>query len=438
MENRRTFLKTTAAAAVVSRSVLGANDRIQMAIIGTGERGEQVHRAFTQHKDQVFVAACDVAKDTLDDFVTRKGKMDTYTDYRRVLDRKDIDAVMITTPDHWHSPILVAACEAGKDAYVEKPISNAVEPAKRMVEAVHKYNRVVQVGLQQRSQRCFIEAAKLVQDGYIGQVTHIVMPNSGSYATGPQGNSTPPESIDWEMFQGPAPRKPYKPSRLFWRSFYDYGGGIITDWGVHLMDIANYYMKADTVGPLLTSGAGAYALLDPDPEQIPDSVQVVWTYPKYTVSFINMNFFPTAPGELLFQGNVFYGSKGVLLVNRTGYEIRPAMERGLRRSAEPGDRGARGGRPGRGAAPPPPRGPAIEAKSYREPRSYQTGTSEPPVDSTVAHTRNFLDCIKSRQQPVAHIDIGFHSSLPCILGLMSIRQGHTFAWDEKTLTPKAV
>ena len=432
MENRRSFLKATAAAAVVSRSVLGANDRIQMAIIGTGERGAQVHRAFTQHKDQVMVAACDVASDTLDEFVTRVGKMDTYKDYRRILERKDIDAVLITTPDHWHAPMLIEACQAGKDAYVEKPVSNAVEPAKQMVDAVNQYKRVVQVGTWQRSQKHFIECAKMVQDGLIGQVTHILIPHQGSYTAAPQAAAQPPESLDWELWQGPAPHHPYKPSRLFFRSFYDYSGGIIADQGVHFVDSANHCIGNDTQGPLLTSSVGAYALGDADPEQIPDSVQCEWQYPKYTASFVNMNFFPNAPGELDMLGTFLYGTKGVLHVNRNGYDIRPAMNRGLRRNADPSDRNARGGRPDpKLPRPASTAGAPLEAKSFRVTRP---GPNEPREDPTSDHVRNFLDCVKSRQQCVCHIDVGFHSSLPCILGVQAIREGRQFAWDEKTRT----
>jgi predicted dehydrogenase len=440
MENRRGFLKASVAAAAVSRSILGANDRIQMAIIGTGERGGQVHGAFTQHKDQVFVAACDVARDTLDDFVTRAGKMSTYTDYRRVLERKDVDAVLIATPDHWHSPILVAACEAGKDAYVEKPISNAVEPAKLMVDAVRKYNRVVQVGLMQRSWKHFQECAKIIQDGYIGQITHLVIPNRGSYLQAPQATSEPPETLDWEMFQGPAPRHPYKPSRLFWRSFYDYGGGNVTDWGVHYMDSANECMRNETQGPLLTSGAGQYCQAEiPERDQIPDSVQVVWQYPKYTASFINVNFFPPAPGQPELQGTILYGTKGVCMLNRSGYEVRPSRNFGLFPSAQPGDRGARGGRPSRNpASPRPPAPPLIEPKSFSAAQQRASNPNAPRVDPTAVHARNFLDCVKSRQQPVCHIGIGFNSSLPCILGVQAIREGRTLAWDDQTRTVKPV
>ena len=170
MENRRRFLQASAGAAVVSNTVLGANDRIQMGLIGCGNRGNQVYGSFANHSDVVFIAGCDVNKTRLESTAEKiGGKVDTYADYRRVLERKDIDAVLIATPDHWHSPIHVAACEAGKDIYVEKPVSHTIEAAQKMVEATREHNRVVQVGCQQRSWPHFQECAKLVQNGYVGK-----------------------------------------------------------------------------------------------------------------------------------------------------------------------------------------------------------------------------------------------------------------------------
>lgn len=159
MESRRQFLKATAAAAVVSQRVLGANDRIRMAVIGTGSRGTIVNALFRKHADCEFVAACDVRESRLSNVVKQiESKVDTFRDYRRILERKDIDALLVTTPDHWHSPIVVEACAAGKDCYVEKPLTNTIPAGLRMIEAARKYNRVVQLGTQQRSGKHFQEA----------------------------------------------------------------------------------------------------------------------------------------------------------------------------------------------------------------------------------------------------------------------------------------
>ena len=223
MENRRRFLQATAAAAVTSRSVLGANDRIQMGIIGTGWRGMDVRGFFQRHSDCVFVAACDVVKSKLDEAAkTIGGKVDTYSDYRRLLERKDIDAVLVATPDHWHGPIFVDACDAGKDVYVEKPATNNIDAGLAMVDAAHRNKSVSQVGVQQRSGVHFQEAAKLVKDGLLGDVTFAECRYSGGYGGARVAYEDPPADLDWEMFQGPAPRHRYQPNRQrSWRSFYD-------------------------------------------------------------------------------------------------------------------------------------------------------------------------------------------------------------------------
>jgi predicted dehydrogenase len=216
MENRRDFIKTVAmaaAAASTSRTVLGQNDKVRMAVIGTGTRGSMVNRFFRSHADCEFVAACDVRKTRLDAVIKEiGGKVDGYSDYRRILDRKDIDAVLVTTPDHWHGPIVAQACAAGKDAYVEKPMTHTIEDAVMAVEAAKKYKRIVQLGVQQRSGAHFLECVKMIQDGVIGKVSHCVLNQPGSYGGVVQPTAPVPEDLDWEMFQGSAPRKPFSPS----------------------------------------------------------------------------------------------------------------------------------------------------------------------------------------------------------------------------------
>ena len=433
MENRRTFLKATAAAAAISRSVAGANDRIQMGLIGCGTRGTMDSGFFGRHKDCVFIAACDVLKSRLDQSVARLSeqgggiKLDAYGDYRRILERKDIDAVLVTTPDHWHSPITVEACAAGKDVYVEKPISNTIEAAQKMVQAARQHNRVVQMGVQQREGEAFREAAKLVQDGLLGKVTHVLLQYEGGYARTAEPNQDPPADLNWDMFQGPAPRHPYRPSRQrSWRAYYDYGGGLVTDWGVHLADVAHWYMKKDLGAPLLTSASAQYVnVQDPQHEQIPDATIINWQYDDFVMSFTNA-VLPNP--DFPFHGTYFFGPRGCLMVNRAGYIIRPTA----RRMAPPpnaqagGRAGAPGGAPGRAGRGPGrgmDLGPPIEAKVRPFAENYENDPD------TIAHTRNFLDCVKSRQKPVGDIEIGFHSSLPCLLGVVAIQKGRTIAWD---------
>lgn len=417
MTNRRDFLKTmamTAAAASASRSVLGQNDKVRMAVIGTGTRGQMVNRFFRSHADCEFVAACDVRKSRLDEAIKQiGGNVQGYSDYRRILDRKDIDAVLVTTPDHWHGPIVAQACAAGKDAYVEKPMTHTIEDAIMAVEAAKKYKRIVQLGVQQRSGAHFQECVKMIQDGYIGKVSHCVLMQPGSYGGVLQPTAPVPADLDWEMFQGSAPRKPFSPSYLRWRGFYMYGGGLMTDWGVHLTDIALLAMKADGKTPTLTSASSQYVGFPKDLEQFPDVFSCSWQYDDFLMTFTNVQS-PTLAGEFPLNGNYFYGTRGMLHVNRSGYRVIPQPGRG--------GFGARAGQP----APPPP----IEAKSYKQDENYNDDPH------TKAHARNFLDCVKSRKSPVADITtVGFHVTLPCLLGRLSVKEGRAYKWDGQKAVP---
>ena len=410
MENRREFLKSITIAAVVSRKVLGANDRIRVGVIGTGTRGRMVNRFFRTHSDCEVVGACDVRKSRLDDAMKEiGGDVQGYGDYRRILERKDVDAVLVTTPDHWHGPVVAQACEAGKDAYVEKPLTHTIEDALMAVEAAKKYKKVVQLGVQQRSGPHFQEAAKLIQDGYIGKVTHCVLIQPGAYTQVMAPLEPPPADLDWDMFQGPAPRRPFSSSRLRWRSFYAYGGGLITDWGVHLTDIALLAMQADTKAPLHSSASAQYVAFPKDLEQIPDAFVCSWQYDNFVMLFTNA--VPPSP-DFGQQGNYFYGPKGVLHVNRSGYRVLPAPQRGG----------------GRGAKEPPT--PPIEAKMVPYKEDYENDPH------TIAHVRNFLDCVKSRKSPAADITtVGFHVTLPCLLGRLAVKEGKAYTWDGKKANP---
>ena len=409
----------------------GANDKVRMALIGSGSRGRSVAALFARsHADIQYVAACDAYKTRLDQGIQQLSelqkdvKTDGVEDYRRILDRKDVDAIHIATPDHWHAQMVIDAIAAGKDVFVEKPLSNTVE---RAVEALHAYtasNRVVQLGTQQRSGAHFQEAAKIVQDGQLGKVTHAVIQFPGSgYGTAPEAEAPVPEGLNWDLFQGPAPKHPFKPGRLRWRGWWDYGGGLITDWGVHLTDVALWYLKSQNVGPLLTSGTAQYVnFVNPDRDQSPDAFSVSWQYPDFVMTFTNA---VVQDWEFGRQGNYFFGPNGSLLIHRAGYEVRPSPSQG-------GRGGGRGNAAqGRGAAGPsapavPPPAPALQAR--RVPWRESDGSDS--SSATVAHGRNFLDCVKSRSKPVSDLEIGFYASLPCLLAVKAVRDGRSFKWDD--------
>jgi predicted dehydrogenase len=229
------------------------------------------------------------------------------------------------------------------------------------------------------------------------------------------------------MFQGPAPRHPFSPSYLGWRAFYMYGGGLMTDWGVHLTDIALLAMKADGKAPIHTAASAQYVGFPKDLEQFPDVFTATWEYDDFLMTFTNIQLpstdFPT-------NGNYFYGTRGVLHVNRSGYRILPQPQRG---GMPPRAAGAPGAGARAGAAPAAPQTPPpapIEAKVFRQEEAYEDDPH------TKAHARNFLDCVKSRKSPVADITTaGFHVTLPCLLGRLAVKEGKSFGWDGKKAVP---
>lgn len=425
-----------ASRARVEGRAAGSNDRVRVALIGSGNRGRQVADLFLQNlKDVEYPAACDVYKTKLDQAVQQLSgrqpgtKLDGYEDYRRVLDRKDIDAVHIATPDHWHGQILIDAMSAGKDVYVEKPLSNTVERAVEALRAYKAANRVVQLGTQQRSGPHFQEAAKIVQDGQLGKVTHAVIQFPGSgYGTPPEPVAPVPDGLNWPMFEGPAGRHPFKAGRLRWRGWWDYGGGLITDWGVHLTDVALWYLAAQHVGPLLTSATAQYVnFVNPERDQSPDAFSISWQYPEFVMTFTNA---AVSDWEFARQGNFFFGPRGSLLVHRAGYEIRPANTGFGGRGRGDAGRGApaAAGRAGASPAPQPAAPPPPPVQAHR--RAWVEADGSDSNSMTIAHGRNFIDSIKSREKPVSDLEIGFYASLPCLIAIKAVREGRSFKWDD--------
>lgn len=430
--NRREFLT----AAALSHTVLGANDRINLGIVGTGGRFGLLDAAFLAHADARIAALCDVNRNRLDAYQSKKLKdqpVASFTDYRRLLDRKDIDAIVICTPDHQHAPIMIAALQAGKDVYCEKPATNTIEAGVAMLKAYRAHNRVVQLGTQQRSWKHFRDAAQLIWDGYLGDVTHVVVAHNAGGGMG--GNAAPrapepvPEGLDWDAFLGPARKVPYDP-RCYsnWRAWYDYGGGMITDWGVHWMDIVHLCMKSDREAASYTSSV---SVPHADPEQVSTDWFITYQYPRYLMTFLG---FVPPTSEPVAEGPTFYGSKGWLRVNRNGYIVR-ANRAPVRLAFTPAGRAAAGETvapapaPSRAAAPQPK---PIDDITQVDPAQNVPGER----GSEVVHVRDFLDCVKSRRKPVAEFETGFHATLPCLLGRLSVQQQRAYVWDPQSLTAR--
>jgi predicted dehydrogenase len=400
MTNRRSFLVSSGLTAAMAGSAVGANDRIRVGAIGVGVRGSYMAPVFASNPDCEVVSICDVYSSFREKTNSAlPAPADAVVDYRRILERKDIDAVLIATPDHWHAPMIIEAAQAGKDAYCEKPLSNSIEAASSAVDAVKQYGRIVQIGLQQRSWEHFQMCQKWVREGRFGTIYHAQMHWQGHYSNAPETPTAPPPELDWELFQGPAARKPYSASRQRnWRGYYDYGGGIITDQGVHLCDLMRWYMDAGQ--PLSVAASSQWArVATPNHEQPPDTFAISWKYDKFVVSFAN-TLMP-GPDLNMEHGVFFYGTVGALHVSRSSYTARPLPVR-----VKQGQ-----------TAPPPP----FEAVNEHFKQQGQ------PADR--AHVRNFLDCVKSRQRPVTDIETGFNSSLPLLLGVLAIRTGRQYNWN---------
>lgn len=419
---RRNFTKTLAlagaATALSSSRVLGANERLRLGFIGLGNRGDQVLDAFLAHKDAEVVAICDLYQPYLD-FAAKKigGQPKQFKDYRRVLELKDVDAVVICTPDHWHALQMIEACGAGKDVYVEKPLSLRVAEGRAMVKAARRHQRVVQVGIHRRSVPFCIEAAKLVRDGALGHITaarafHIQ--NEWPKGIGNPPDSEPPAGLDWDAWLGPAPKVPFNKNRSFYRFrwFYDYSGGQVTNFGVHYLDFIQAALGQDA--PLaVTAMGGRFAGMD-DNRQIPDTLEAVWQYPGGTlVTFSQFN--ATAATWSLPGCEVeLRGTKGTMYLFGGGYEIVPdEIKENEFTARSPIDRD--------------------QEKLYRitkrliEPKKIKASNS----GDTTPHARNFLDCVKSRAKCNCDIEIGHRSTSTTLLANIAYHTKSQLEWDAK-------
>src|SRR5579871_3852359 len=410
---RRTAL--TALAAASYRRVLGANDRVQVGFIGYGLIGAQHVFDFKNQKDVDLAAMCDVYQPRLEQGVAACGQTaKPYTDFRKMLENKDLQAIVVCTPDHWHALMTMMACAAGKDVYVEKPVSLFVAEGRWMVNAARRYGRVVQAGTQQRSGRHYQHAKQLIEAGYIGPVMSArsgsfrnIMPGFGSPA-----DSAAPHEFDYDMWIGPAPARPYNKLRglYHFRWFWDYSGGQMTNLGAHEVDIIQWFLHKKGPAAVSSSG-GRFALTDEG--ETPDTQDAVFEYGNCTGAF---SFREASAGRRLGANSLeFFGTKGSLVINRRGFEVVPDMKSNPE-DAIPVFQGHPAGGPVRENVKPEP---WVEAR--KEP-----GSSDEQFD---LHVRNFLDCIKSRERPIADIEDGHQATTACHLANISLRVGRKVRWD---------
>ncbi len=364
--NRRRFLGAALATAASYGRIQGANNRIRFGAIGTGDRGQYLLSNVARLENNDIVALCDVYEPhRLAARSHYNSDAKDYADHRQLLDRNDVDAVIVATPDHWHVPITIDAVRAGKDVYCEKPVTHTPDEGAPLIAAVRESGRVVQTGTQQRSWPHFIHAKELVANGTLGQVTLIhTYWYQNHIANQTVGPAVDLSKLDWERFLGPAAPRAFDADQYaHWRWYWDFGGGAMTDLFVHWVDVAHWYMGEDT--PLRATATGVKALLQQ--RQTPDTMSAALSYRNALVEFDSALL-----GYLEGGGLMIRGTKAAMRLHRSGFEV------------------------------------------YAEvPRYTEAFTTPPPImkelstaDGGLDHMKNFIDCIRSRNTPAAPVEVG--------------------------------
>lgn len=378
---RRTFLCSAGA-------FLQPPDRIRAGVIGSGGRGRLLTAEFKEIGAEI-AAVCDVYQPNLEAGLKAASTgARGYRDYRRLLEDRTLDAVIIATPDHWHARMVIDAVEAGKDVYVEKPLTHTIEEAFQVVDAVRRTRRIVQVGTQRRSAPLFHEARGIVASGRLGEVRLV-----NSWWLNHQPPLAAPRlegELDWEQWLGPAPRRPLDPLRFFhWYWFYDYSGGLLVGQAAHMVDLFHWFL--DSRGPLAVTCAGGRVNLEG--AEVPDTASILIEYPEncfavFTLGYKAMRYHPRQ--DQLAQ---FHGSRARLDVGREHFRLYPETR-------EP------------------------ELTPEREetrPGSFAAATRD--------HIRNFLECVRTRREPNAPVEAGLATVIVLSMALDSLRSGRRLKWN---------
>ncbi len=432
MERRdflRSGLKAAAAAAPFAARVRGANERIGVGIIGLGPRGNYELETFLKFEEAEVRGLSDVYQPVLDRGLAKAGSQcKGYPDFRKMLENKDIDVVVVATPDHWHAPASIMACQAGKDVLCEKPLTHTIHEGRVMVEAARKYNRIVQTGSQQRSSRHFKKVVEMIRGGYIGNVSSVVCWNAGNAGpagTGKPADSDPPAGLNWDLYLGAAPKVRYNRNRHTWnyRWFWDYSGGMVTDWGAHHLDVVHWAMDVDA--PESASAYGGRYGVD-DNCETPNTVSTVYQYPGFVAEYQVRGVCGYDRGKRPY-GMAFYGSKGTIVVDRSSWEVIPEHTRPYGSDIDRVEAYVKTGSVSRPVGY--DRNAEFEPKALCAPDSESGIAIYPQAQDD--HVRNFLECVKSRNLPVADVEIGHRSVTACHVGVIAYRLGRAVHWDRK-------
>ncbi|MBM3763563.1 MAG: Gfo/Idh/MocA family oxidoreductase [Acidobacteria bacterium] len=385
--DRRTLL----AGAASYQRILGANDRPMLGWIGAGGRGRFLAGEFKEIGFPI-PAVCDVYQPNLEAGLKlaspgAKG----FQDYRRLLDDKSIDAVVVATPDHWHAPMVIDAVNAGKDVYVEKPLCHTIEEGYRMVDAVRANKRVLQVGTQRRSSPIFIEAKSVIDSGVLGDVRLVT-----SWWLNHQASLNPAQlqgDLDWKAWLGSAPDRPVDAQRFFnWYYYYDYSGGLIIGQAAHIFDAIQWFMNSKA--PLAVTTAGGQ--LNLKGAEIPDTATVVLEFADNYMANFTLGYKAMRYHSSQDQMKQFHGNKARLDVNREGWWLVPESTT-----------------------------PELKpSRQHVEPGNFARATRD--------HIRNFLDCIRSRKDPNATVENGLSTAIALVMTMESLRQGRRVRFDATT------
>lgn len=411
MKSRRAFIRSSAAAIAGAgiastmsleslaaiKKTISANEKINVGVIGVNGMGWADFMSILKVPDVVGVALCDVDENVLNyrkyELAKNGMQVGTYTDYRKLLDNKDIDVVIIGTPDHWHCLQMTEACAAGKDVYVEKPVGNSIQECNVMVAAQQKYNRAVQVGQWQRSVPHFVDALNYLKSGKLGKIRTVKawayqgwMKNIEVKPDGPV-----PAGVNYDMWLGPATKRPFNPNRFHFnfRWYWDYAGGLMTDWGVHLIDYALLGMDARFPKSVVSLG-GKYAYPD-GAHETPDTLAAVYEFDGYNMIWEHAQSISNG-NHGKDHGMSYIGNNGTLLLTRGGWEVIPDEKR-------------------------------------MEPIAWQPNKGS----GLDFHTANFIDVVRSRKLKdlTCPIKDGAHVAVVCQMGNISYKTGSKVTWDEK-------
>jgi predicted dehydrogenase len=417
---RRTFVKAGAAtvlAAATWRRAWGSNERVGVGFIGYGLIGKRHVLDFQEQKDADLVAVADAHRGRRDEALEQiGGQAKGYTDFRQLLESKDVQAVVVSTPDHWHALQTMLACASGKDVYVEKPLTLFVREGRWLIDVAARTKRIVLVGTQQRSGPHYQRARDLIKKDEIGKIVSVRM---GSFRNimpgfGKPADSDPPAALDWDLWLGPAPQRRYNLNRALYhfRWFWDYSGGQMTNLAAHPLDIVHWFLGVQ--GPTaVTSAGGRYCLLDNG--ETPDTQDALIEYPGFTALWSHRE---ACAGQTP-SVQEFCGSKGCLTVSRNGFVLtgdrKIAPENAVPQFA--------GAHPVGGPQRVEQTGPVeLWTKSIED----KTGDSR---EQLRLHVRHFLDCVKSRKVPVSDLESGHRVATVCHLANLSLKLGRRLRWD---------